>query len=292
MKSFDFSGWATRNDLKCSDGRVIRNGAFKHCDGQTVPLVWNHKHNDGLNVLGHAVLEHRDEGVYAYCSFNESEQGQNAKLLVKHGDISSLSIYANNLKQQGSNVIHGSIREVSLVLAGANPGAFIDTVIQHSDNSDEEAEIYNGEHISLYHAEDLKKEGTDQMLQHAEEKTVADVFETLNDEQKTVVYALIGQALEDEDESEDGSTKGDENMKHNIFDKEELRGDGVLSHSDQAEIIKLARTNSVGSLKTAIGIYTEGDEQLAHGIENIEVLFPDYKDVRPGAPEMLTTDTG
>ena len=160
MERFDFSGWATRNDLKCSDGRTIRQDAFKDNNGQKVPLVWNHQHNDPLNILGHALLENRQEGVYAYCTFNETEAGQNAKLLVEHGDVSALSIYANQLKQRGSDVIHGAIREVSLVLAGANPGAFIDSVICHGEESEEEAIIYTGEDISLFHAECDKKEET------------------------------------------------------------------------------------------------------------------------------------
>ena len=153
-KKFDFGGWATKNNLRCSDGRVIIKDAFKHNDGQTVPLVWNHQHSDPLNVLGHAVLENRNEGVYAYCTFNSTEAGQNAKQLVEHGDVSALSLYANKLQQQGSNVLHGEIREVSLVLAGANPGAFIDSIIRHGEESDEEAVVYTGENLELAHAED------------------------------------------------------------------------------------------------------------------------------------------
>ena len=155
---YDFSGWATKNNLKCSDGRTIIKDAFKHNDGQTVPLVWNHQHNEPLNVLGHALLENREEGVYAYCTFNETECGKNAKLLVEHGDVTALSIYANQLQQQGSNVLHGEIREVSLVLAGANPGAFIDTIMKHGENCDDEAVIYTGEELSLEHAEAEKVE--------------------------------------------------------------------------------------------------------------------------------------
>ena len=217
MKTFDFSGWATRNNLKCSDCRTIIKDAFKHDDGQTVPLVWNHQHNDPLNVLGHALLENREEGVYAYCKFNETESGMNAKLLVEHGDVSALSIYANQLKQQGPNVLHGAIREVSLVLAGANPGAFIDSVVSHGEESDEEAIIFTGEDISLYHADKKedkpvdKKEDpkdTDKTKKKPEdEETVADVFNTLNEKQKTVVYAMIGQALEENKEPEDKDRK-------------------------------------------------------------------------------------
>ena len=206
MENYDFSGWATRNNLKCSDGRTILKDAFKHNDGQTVPLVWNHQHNDPLNVLGHAYLKNCAEGVYAYGKFNDTEAGQNAKLLVQHGDVNQLSIYANQLKQQGGSVLHGSIREVSLVLAGANPGAFIDSVIQHGDGSDEEAVIYTGEDISLYHSDDNKEEKETIDMANEQERTVADVFDEMTDEQKTVVYALIGQALEDagvEDDDED-----------------------------------------------------------------------------------------
>ena len=203
---YDFSGWATRNNLKCSDGRTIMKDAFKHNDGNTVPLVWNHQHNDPLNVLGHALLENREEGVYAYCKFNDTEAGKNAKMLVEHGDVSALSIYANQLKQQGGNVLHGAIREVSLVLAGANPGAFIDSIISHADGSDEEAIIYTGEDISLMHADNKEEqEGEKKMAEEVKntkpegEETVQEVFDTLTEKQKTVVYALIGQALEDKE---------------------------------------------------------------------------------------------
>lgn len=307
MAKFDFSGWATRNNLKCSDGRVIVKDAFKGNNGQTVPLVWNHQHNDPLNVLGHALLENRDEGVYAYCKFNETESGKNAKLLVEHGDVSALSIYANQLKQQGPNVLHGAIRELSLVLAGANPGAFIDAVMQHGQESDEEAIIYTGEEISLYHADDEPKKEEPKKEEPKDEKkedeeTVADVFNTLNEKQKTVVYAMIGQALEEgesaekeepeDDNKSDDSKGGNKIMKHNVFDQEDTQTN-VLMHSDQEKIISMAKSNSVGSLQTAISIFAEQNPDiLAHGIDEIETLFPDYKDVRPGAPEMLTTDQG
>jgi HK97 family phage prohead protease len=289
MKTYDFSGWATRNNLKCSDGRTILKDAFKHNDGQTVPLVWNHQHNDPLNVLGHALLENRDEGVYAYCKFNETESGKNAKLLVEHGDVSALSIYANRLKQQGSNVVHGDIREVSLVLAGANPGAFIDSVMIHGEESDDEAIIYTGEEISLFHADEKKdKEGskdtnkTDEKSE--DEETVADVFNTLTEKQKTVVYAMIGQALEEKEESEDNndnddSKGGNKTMKHNVFDKEDVKKD-VLSHSDIEAIFADARR--YGSLK---------DSVLAHGIEQIDYLFPDAKNVTD-TPQFIQRDMG
>ena len=282
MKIFDFSGWATRNNLKCSDGRTIMKDAFKHNDGQTVPLVWNHQHNDPLNVLGHALLENRDEGVYAYCKLNETESGKNAKLLVEHGDVSALSIYANQLKQQGSNVIHGAIREVSLVLAGANPGAFIDSVMRHGEESDDEAIIYTGEDISLFHADEKKDKPVDEKSE--DEETVADVFNTLTEKQKTVVYAMIGQALEEKEESEDNNNNddskgGNKTMKHNVFDKEDTKKD-VLSHSDLEAIF--ADAKRYGSLK---------DSVLAHGIEQIDYLFPDAKNVT-NTPQFIQRDMG
>ena len=308
-KKFDFSGWATRNNLRCSDGRTIRKDAFKDCDGQTVPLVWNHQHNSADNILGHALLKNRDEGVYAYCTFNDTESGQNAKLIVEHGDIVSLSILANRLKQQAGNVIHGAIREVSLVLAGANPGAFIDSVICHGEESDEEAVIYTGENICLYHSDGGKEDdkgGEKEGVEDNDDETVAEVFNTLTDKQKNVVYAMVGAALEekddpDEDDDEEG---GKGSMKHNIFDREDRQTD-VLSHSAQMEIIDLAKSSQVGSLQTALEIYAE-DNNLQHadvttaasggfaqtGEGNIYNLFPEYKEVRPGAPELITSDQG
>lgn len=344
---YDFSGWATRNNLKCSDGRVILKDAFKHNDGQTVPLVWNHQHNDPLNILGHAQLENRDEGVYAYCTFNDTESGQAAKTLVRHGDVTALSIYANRLKQRGSEVFHGAIREVSLVLAGANPGAFIENVIAHGDSSDEEAIIsFINDDISLSHAEGKKEEEESNMANENEE-TVQDVFDTLSEKQKTVVYAIIGQALEDAqaehgdyDEDfmmhagEDGEEtvqdvfntlsekqktvvyaiigqaledaeaehsdiyddyEGGTFMKHNVFDQEEIEMDGVLTHADQTAILTMAKSNSCGSFRDALEYFVE-DNSLQHGYvdgdgnDAIDWLFPEYKDVRPGAPELITRD--
>lgn len=306
MDNFDFSGWATKANLKCSDGRIIRPDAFKHNDGQTVPLVWNHKHNDPSEVLGHALLENRADGVYAYCKFNDTDSGKTAKLLVQHGDVDQLSIYANQLKQQGPNVIHGNIRELSLVLAGANPGAFIDSVIVHGEESDEEAYIYTGEYIDLAHTgvpdiheEEIEPEETkEDTLEHSEEekmeenkktddKTVQDVIDTMTEEQKTVMYALVGAALEDDMEEDDEG--GNDDMKHNVFDQDEQKKDNYLSHSDQADILALAKTTSVGSLKHAMEIYAE-ENSLQHGIDSIETLFPEYKLVNPGAPELLERD--
>ena len=287
-KKFDFGGWATKNNLRCSDGRVIIKDAFKHNDGQIVPLVWNDKHNDPLNVLGHAVLENRNEGVYAYCTFNSTEAGQNAKQLVEHGDVSALSIYANKLQQQGSNVLHGEIREVSLVLAGANPGAFIDSIIRHGEESDEEAVVYTGENLELAHAEDDEESEKQEKLEHAEEnnkeKTVQDVFDTLNEEQKNVVYALVGQALESKNQNEekekDKNKEEDSTMKHNVFDKETENKDNVISHSEMQAII--ADAKRYGSMK---------DSALAHGIENVDFLFPDARTIN-NVPDFIQRDMG
>lgn len=306
MERFDFSGWATKANLKCSDGRTIMKDAFKHNDGQTVPLVWNHQHNDPNEVLGHALLENRDEGVYAYCTFNDTESGKTAKLLVRHGDVNALSIYANQLKQKMSNVIHGNIREVSLVLAGANPGASIDSIIMHGEESDEEAIIYTGEEISLSHASDNEttdakdsKGTTKEENKMAEdikktdsEETVADVFNTLSEKQKTVVYAMIGQALEDagvtDDDDEDyedemGHSEGDDYMKRNVFDNDEKQ-DEVLSHAAMETIIGDAKR--FGSLKESF--LAHADE---YGIEQIDYLFPEAKTLN-NPPEFIKRDTG
>ena len=295
MDSYEFSGWATRANVRCSDGRTILKDAFKDCDGKTVPLCWGHNHDDPLRVLGHALLENRDEGVYAYCKFNDTEQGQNAKLLVQHGDVNALSIYANQLKQRGSNVLHGAIREVSLVLAGANPGAFIDSVIKHGEESDEEAVIYTGEEISLFHSEgktESKEDDkmTDETKKIDDEETVADVFDTLNEKQKTVVYALIGQALEDAEGTDEYDDEGDNDMKHNVFDNDEMAQNRVLSHSDEQAIRVLAKQSNVGSLKTAMEIFANENETLAHGFEDYESLFPEYELLKKGEPETLERD--
>ena len=318
MEDYDFGGWATRNDLLCSDGRVIRKDAFMHDDGHTVPLVWNHSHNEPSNVLGHALLENREEGVYAYGKFNDTEMGKTAKNLVMHGDITALSIYANKLKQQGSNVLHGAIREVSLVLAGANPGAYIESIISHGEESEEEAVIFTGENILLHddiiHADtsskkkdDTAKEGAsvaeetktenrnnETKKEESKEKTIQDVYNTMNEDQKTVLHAMVGLALEETDEDDEDEVEhsegGNNSMKHNVFDMDEQNTEGVLTHADQTEILKLAKTTSVGSLRDAMEIYTAQEQRLAHGIDDIETLFPDYKDVRPGAPEMVTRD--
>lgn len=291
MERFDFSGWATRNNLKCSDGRTIRKDAFKDNNGQKVPLVWNHQHNEPFNILGHALLENREEGVYAYCTFNDTEAGQNAKQLVEHGDVSALSIYANQLKQHGGDVIHGSIREVSLVLAGANPGAFIDSIICHGEESEEEAIIYTGEDISLSHAdnEEMKEEkpmeDTKKVENKTDNKTVKDVFDTLTEEQKTVVYALIGQALESAGATDenDENDEEDNNMKHNVFDQDEMMQGNALSHSDMEEIFSDAKRT--GSLKEAFLAHN-----ATYGIDAIDTLFPEPKSMNT-PPEFIKRDT-
>lgn len=282
---YDFSGWATRNNIRCSDGRTILKDAFKHNDGQTVPLVWNHDHNDPLNVLGHALLENRDEGVYAYCTFNDTDAGRNAKALVEHGDVTALSIYANQLKQQGPNVLHGAIREVSLVLAGANPGAFIDSIIRHGEESDEEAIIYTGEELVLEHADEVKDNFTPpsgDKKDEKSEKTVKDVFDTLNEEQKTVVYALIGQALDESNQNENNEKEGNDNMKHNVFDQDQKEKENVLTHADMETIISEGKR--YGSLKDSFLAHT-----AQYGIDHIDYLFPDAKNVT-NQPDFIKRD--
>lgn len=288
MSKYDFSGWATKNDLQCSDGRTIRRDAFKDNDGQTVPLVWNHQHNDSQNILGHALLENRPEGVYAYCKFNDTPAGKNAKMLVEHGDVSALSIYANRLKQNQGNVTHGVIREVSLVLAGANPGAFIDSIMRHGECSDQEAVIYTGENIVLEHAD---KE--DDMEDNKKEMTVQDVVDSMTEEQRNVMYALIGQALEDvkhgddadEDQNENNNEGDDNEMKHNVFDNQnENKSKDTLTHAELASI--LADAKRYGSLKESVLQHAE-----QFGITNIDMLFPDYKNMNV-PPEFIKRDTG
>ena len=301
MEKYDFSGWCTRTNLKCSDGRTILKDAFKENDGQTVPLVWNHQHNDPFNVLGHALLKNCEDGVYSYCKFNDTESGQAAKQLVEHGDVTALSIYANQLKQQGGNVLHGAIREVSLVLAGANPGAYIDSIISHGEESDEEAIIYTGEDITLSHSEDENSE-EDESLKHADEdkgetnnmeeetkkpenqegeETVEDVWNTLSEKQKTVVYAIIGQALEDEGEDQNNQ-QGEDQMKQNVFDKDDQNNS--LSHDAMNTIIGDARR--YGSMKESFLAHAQ-----EYGIENVDYLFSDGKADSP-VPGFIKRDTG
>ena len=313
MENYDFSGWATRNDLLCGDGRTIRRNAFKDDDGATVPLVWNHQHNDPENVLGHALLENRDDGVYAYCTFNDTEAGQAAKTLVQHGDVRSLSIYANKLKQMGKDVIHGKIRELSLVLAGANPGAYIDFVMAHGeDGEDGFIASYDESAIVVCHSsetkaeEPTKKEEDTKMAEDPKktedgEKTVQDVIDSMTEEQKTVMYAMVGQALEEAGVTDEEDDKEEKDMKHNVFDNDTETQDNFLSHSDQEDILKMAKSSQVGSFQAALEIYAD-DNDLQHdaissgfvqqGSGNIYNLFPEYKEVRPGAPELITNDQG
>lgn len=328
---YDFSGWATRNDLVCSDGRIIKKDAFKHNDGETVPLVWNHQHNNPDNVLGHAMLENRDDGVYAYCEFNDSESGVTAKKLVEHGDVRSLSIFANQLKESGKNVLHGVIREVSLVLAGANPGAFIESVIAHGADSETGLIVGYDENIMLYHSSDKdddddgkkqdKKEDKKDAAQDKKEdkedendkETIQDVFDSMSEKQQKVVYAMLAQMSgkdgeeskkDDKKEDKEDEKKGGNNiMKHNVFDRDDQQQGtaNVICHSDQVGIVELAKSSQVGSFQTALKIYAE-ENNLQHdavssgfvqtGSGNVTELFPEYKDVRPGAPELITNDQG
>lgn len=324
-KKFDFCGWATKNDLLCSDGRVIRKDAFKHMDGKQVPLVWNHDHTDPFRIIGHALLENRNEGVYAFCKLNDTELGKTAKIYVEHGDISNMSIYANQLKQQGPNVMHGIIREVSLVLAGANPGACIESVMAHGEELDGEGVIFTDEELEIYHSGmeentddsvvvDEPEEKPEEELQHASDdkqadengegsskkdmekeketngdKTIADVIETMNEEQKTAMNALVGMALEEGAKKKEESEGGKE-MKHNCFEGHEEKTN-TLTHADQEAIVALAKQSNVGSLKMAMQIYAQENETLQHGIfENYEQLFPEYELLKKGEPETLERD--
>lgn len=296
---YDFSGWATKNNLKCSDGRTIMKDAFKENDGQVVPLVWNHQHSDVFNVLGHALLQNKNEGTYAYCSFNGTESGQQAKALVESGDVVSLSIYANQLKERNGQVFHGNIREVSLVLAGANPGAVIENVIRHGEDVEDEAFIISGEMIEMYHSEDKddksetkKKEDMSKTEKTDDQKTIKEVFDSLNEEQQNAVYYVIGKALEGErEESEENNNLEEEklDMKHNVFDRDyDDNTKGVIMHSDGTPVTVdeittiFSDAKRYGSLK---------DSVLAHGIEDIEYLFPDAKNVTE-TPQFIKRDTG
>lgn len=311
-ESCDFSGWATRNDLKCSDGRVIRRDAFKHDDGIKVPLVWNHQHNDPRNVLGHAWLENRPEGVYTYGFFNDSESGEIGKILVKHGDICALSIYANQLQQRGCDVLHGEIREVSLVHAGANPGAFIDSMLKHGENSDDEAIIYTGMPLYLSHSDadkqedkagdgekketSEKKDDPEKKTDSDEEKTFADIIKSMTEEQMNVMCDLIGKAMdnqeksdpESEDNNDDDSKGGNDTMKHNVFDKDDRQKENVLVHSDGSEVSSEEISTIFGDIKRYGSLK---DSVIAHGIDNVDYLFPDAQTLT-NTPEFIQRDTG
>lgn len=274
MSKYDFSGWATKNDLRCSDGRTIRKNAFAGDDGHTVPLVWQHSHDNPENVLGHALLQNKSEGVYAYCTFNNTDIARHAKELVRHGDICSLSIYANGLKQDHGDVLHGSIKEVSLVLAGANPGALIDyTDIQHGEESATEALIYTNIDIELEHA-DEPEEGDTKMADENKEKTVKDVFDTLTEEQKNVVYYLVGQARKSDEEDNTDDNEEDTEVKHNVFEND--TPENTLTHAEFVEILNDAK-RSRGSLKEAF---------LSHGIEDVDMLFPEAHNLN-NPPEFI-----
>lgn len=313
---YDFGGWATRNDLQCADGRVIKKDAFKAQNGQTVPLVWMHNHADPANVLGLAHLENRDEGVYAFCEFNDTESGKTARELVKHGDVQSLSIFADQLKQAGHDVVHGIIREVSLVLAGANPGAFIDDVMMHGDGETGIIIGYNemimGQLEHSADKPDKKKEKEkiepNDKSDNGEKKddkveTIEDIFKSMNEKQQTAVFAMMAEFVDKENpkKEDDESKGGDDNMKHNVFDTGKRDDKSFLSHADQEEILKLAKTSQVGTFQTALEIYAN-ENALQHdalasgfvqdGTGNVTLLFPEYKDVRPGAPELITNDQG
>lgn len=345
---YDCCGYVTKNDLLCTDGRTIRAGAFDAQDGEIVPLLWNHDHVDMSNIIGHALLEKRNDGIYGYLSFNDTDNGVLAKKLVEHGDVKRMSIYANQLKQRVKDVVHGVIREVSLVYAAANPGAFIDSVIAHGDGIDEEAIMYIGEDLVLCHGEvgeekkpEEKKDepsedsketiadiidnmteekktvamfiigqalGAGAEVKHSDEeekteelpkgKTVKDVWDTFTENEKAAVYAIVGTAKVDEkSDDEEKSVEHNDNeeemiMHYNAFDEgtANTTGEGVLTHADQVEILKLARQQSCGSLQEAIKLYSADTEHLQHGIDEIETLFPDYRDAKPGAPEVVTDD--
>lgn len=306
-RPYDFCGWATKNDLKCTDGRIIRQNAFADNDGKKVPLVYGHDHSDPTNVLGHAILENRDEGVFMYGYLNHSDKANHMREALNNGDIDALSIYANKLKQNGSDVLHGDIKEVSLVLAGANPGAnIVDVMIAHGDDmNDEECLVAKCEgEIELYHEDKKEETKEDDKKEESEEssgKTVKDIFDSMTEEQQQAAFFVIGKAVEDatKNNSDDEEEK---EVKHNAFD-ENTNTANVLTHADEVEILKLAKNKSVGTLKNAMELFMEQNE-LQHddtdpdetyrnlGFDHPEYLFPEYKDVNPGAPEMLTTDQG
>lgn len=333
-RKYDFCGYATRTNVRCSDGRIIMHDAFKDDDGRKVPLVWNHQHKGPESLLGHAYLENRDDGVYAYATFNDTDNGQRAKKIVEHGDITALSIYASDLKEQAKHVMHGIIREVSLVLAGANPKASIDSYITHSDGTVSEDRsqgwFYSGMDGELYHSDESEDQYDEDeedglFFEHSEDGGESDsdsgdddsddsededgededsddeedevdrILKTFTDEQKIVVMAMLDHATgqnksSKEDEKEDKKTKEDSEMKHNVFDTDE-REDNVLSHSDEEKIIAMAKDSSIGTLKGAIRSFCDNSE-LAHGFDSqsLTLLFPEYKDLKPGAPEMITND--
>lgn len=299
MANYDFSGWATRNDLQCSDGRTIRRDAFKGNDGAVVPLVWNHEHKDPNAVLGHAMLENRDDGVYAYGTFNDTEQGQHAKKLLQNGDVRSLSIWANQLKQIGGDVMHGNIRELSLVLSGANPGAYVDFVMAHSDDEEDTLYANYDENLMIWHSDQPpvdNKKGDNNMADtntkpenKPERKSVEDIINSMNEDQRQVMDYMVGLALEEGEKD----YEGDDDMKHNVFEGGNQAQTNVLSHSDEQAIIALAKQSNVGSLRQALEIYAEENSDiLSHGVfdDEVEKLFPEYELLKKGEPETLERD--
>lgn len=291
--NYDFCGYATRTNVKCSDGRVIMPDAFKHNDGAVVPLCWQHRYSSPADVIGQALLENRPDGVYAYGLFNDSENGKMAKALIEHGDIDSLSIHANKLQQYKSSVIHGDIKELSLVVAGANPEAHVDDIIRHGELVEDEAIIYSGEFLELFHSDGQTNDPEDGKEQKTDGgKTVKEVIDSMTEEQKAVLYGLMGAVMDDNSKSDDnGKPEGGKEMKHNLFDGyDDAEQGATLTHSDEVNILNLAKSSSVGSLRDAMEIYAEQNDSLSHAFEDVEALFPDYKDVRPGTPETLRDD--
>lgn len=313
-EKFDFSGWATRNDIKCSDGVTIRRDAFIDQDGAQVPLVWMHDHSTPASVIGHAMLENRPQGVYAYCYLNDSPNGLDAKSAVQHGDVKALSIYANKVRKVNGNVVHGCIRELSLVLAGANAGAYIDNVIKHGEEMDDEIECSSGDTIMIAHSDEelpspeRKTQMDNEEIKHAQDdeseeggKTVKEIYDSMSEEQKDVVNYLVGEALSGSDEEDVEHSEGGTDMKHNVFDQQnETVDNAVLSHADGMAIIEMAKRSNIGSLQEAIEMYADENE-IEHadvggfvqtGTGNVTTLFPEYQEVRPGAPELITNDQG
>ena len=321
---YDFCGYATRNNIQCSDGRIIRKNAFKECDGTTVPLVWSHRHDEPEDVLGHALLENREDGVYAYGSFNDTAKGQNAKKLVEHGDIKSLSIYANKLKQDGLNVVHGAIREVSLVLAGANPGAYIENVqlahsdgyteileddaiiwmnqpLAHSDDSDKDEEEPSNEEENAAASEENaesededkeekeesseeNKEDEDEDMKHADDRTIGEILDELTDEQREAVEAVIGLAIESYIEDE----TDEENAEHSDKEGEANMKFNVFDSETGSERV-LSHDDMKAILDTAKRSGSLRDAVLEHGITDVSVLFPEAKAIA-GQPALISRD--
>ena len=309
-EQFDIEGWATKCNIKCADGRVIMPNAFQHQDGETVPVVWNHDHNNPENVLGHALLENRPDGVYAYVKFNDTESGKVAKSLTEHKDITRFSICAGKLKQQGSNVVHGLISEVSLVLAGANPGAVIESVIKHGSDEGEEAIIISHDEFQLYHSADVKepvKKESKPNEQDPKAKSIKDIIDSMSEEQKEAMYFLVGKAVEDakagkldDEEPQDDKVEhslneevidqGGTYMKNNLF--ETGGNQTVLTHADEEAIIELAKQRNSNGFQDALKTYMSEHQHLQHGIDQIDTLFPEFTNLNPGAPELLTRDQG